>query len=174
MNDLLIRQANVKDAKLIALLARVTFSETFGHYFRDRNDLLNYFNQTFSVEKISNSIKNSNNVFWIAFANELPVGYSKLKINSPSKFINSNKTAQLQKLYVLKDFLSMKIGLELQSQLVDKAKKNESEYIWLSVLQSNTRAISFYKKNGFTEIGNHDFQIGKELFEFIVMHKNLC
>jgi ribosomal protein S18 acetylase RimI-like enzyme len=38
---------------------------------------------------------------------------------------------------------------------------------------SNERAINFYKKTGFEKIGNHDFQIGKENFEFIAMQKKL-
>lgn len=173
MNTLKIREANIADAQFIAILGRVTFTETFDHYFKDSNDLLEYYNRTFSVEKIKKSIDNSNNIFWIAFVNELPVGYAKLKLNSPSEFLKYKNTSQLQKIYVLKDFLSMKIGLELQTKLIEKAKVNGSELIWLSVLKSNNRAIQFYKKNGFINIGNHNFQIGKEKFEFNVMSKIL-
>ena len=32
---------------------------------------------------------------------------------------------------------------------------------------------NFYRKNGFEKIGNHDFQIGKENFEFVAMKKDL-
>ena len=39
------------------------------------------------------------------------------------------------------------------------------------VLTSRERTINFYKKTGFKKIGNHDFQIGKENFEFIAMLK---
>jgi ribosomal protein S18 acetylase RimI-like enzyme len=45
--------------------------------------------------------------------------------------------------------------------------------VWLSVLNSNERAINFYKKTGFEKIGNHDFQIGKENFDFIAMTRDL-
>ena len=34
MGQLSIREANVKDAAHIALLGRITFTETFGHLFR--------------------------------------------------------------------------------------------------------------------------------------------
>jgi hypothetical protein len=61
----------------------------------------------------------------------------------------------------------------LQNLLLKKAKENGFSKIWLSVLNSNERAINFYIKNGFMEIGNHDFQIGKENFEFIAMSKKL-
>jgi len=171
MNTLKIRKANIADAQFIAILGRVTFTETFGHYFKDSNDLLEYYNRTFSVQKIRKSIENNNNVFWIAFVNELPVGYAKLKLNSSSEFLESKNTSQLQKIYVLKDFLSMKIGLELQTKLIEKAKEHGSKLIWLSVLKSNNRAIQFYIKNNFLNTGTHNFQIGKEMFVFNVMYK---
>ena len=125
------------------------------------------------VEKFENGIAKPNNIFWISVANGLPVGYAKLKLNSKSEFINSRNICQLQKIYVLKDFLSMKIGLEVQNSLLKKAQELKFKEIWLAVLNSNEKAIIFYKKNGFEKIGNHDFQIGKENFEFISMRKDL-
>ncbi len=173
MNSTEIRIATKEDASVVSLLARITFTETFGHLFRDKEDLLHYFKTTFSVDKIESSIHKENTVFWIAFVNRLPVGYAKLKLDSSSTFISSKNVCQLQKIYVLKDFLSLKIGLKLQTQLFTKAKELGYDTIWLSVLHSNKRAINFYKKNGFAYVGDHDFTIGKEYFEFIAMSKKL-
>ena len=173
MNKMEIRLANINDAKCIALLGRITFSETFGHLFREKQDLQDYFEQTFSVQKIENSLNKPNNVFWIASVDRLPVGYAKLKLNSSSEFSSSMKACQLQKIYVLKDFLSMRIGLELQNQLLDRARELSFETVWLSVLNSNDRALRFYEKSGFDKIGTHGFQIGREKFEFTAMEKKL-
>ena len=156
-----------------SLLGRITFKETFGHLFKDDQDLLDYFDNTFSVEKIEKSIMKSNNIFWISYVDRLPVGYAKLKLKSPSAFLNATHVCQLQKIYVLKDFLSFRIGTQLQNLLIQKAKELGYKKIWLSVLQSNERAIHFYKKNEFNLIGNHDFQIGKEHFLFKVMSRNI-
>ena len=174
MDTIEIRLAKEKDAQFIALLGRVTFTETFGHLFRDQQDLIDYYNYTFSFQKIEDGIKKQNNIFWIAFVNQLPVGYAKLKLNSESEFIESKDVCQLQKIYVLKDFLSMGIGFELQDALLNEAKELGFKKVWLSVLNSNERAINFYKKTGFESIGNHDFQIGKENFEFIAMLKTMA
>jgi ribosomal protein S18 acetylase RimI-like enzyme len=168
-----IVEANASDAAHIALLARITFTETFGHFFTDKTDLHQYLDQTFGVKKIRNSIEKPNNIFWLAFIEELPVGYAKLKLNSPSQFITAENLCQLQKIYVLKDFLSKKVGHSLQNELLKRAAESNSERVWLSVLKSNVRAIKFYEKNGFETIGDHDFQIGKEHFEFQAMAKNL-
>lgn len=168
-----VRLATTEDAVIVALLARFTFTETFGHYFGDKNDLERYLDQTFSVHKLRNSLSKPNNVFWLAYHDELPIGYSKLKLNSPSQFLDSETVCQLQKIYVLKGFLSQKVGLALQNTLLEYALNEGCRKIWLSVLKENMRAIRFYEKNGFTKLGDHDFQIGKEHFEFQAMAKNL-
>ena len=51
MNTIEIRLAKKEDAQFIALLGRITFTETFGHFFRDQKDLIDYYNLTFSVQK---------------------------------------------------------------------------------------------------------------------------
>ena len=157
MHTIEIRLAKDEDAPFIALLGRTTFTETFGHFFRDPQDLIDYYNSTFSVQKIEDGIKKPDNVFWIAFANRLPVGYAKLKLNSPSDFVESQDVCQLQKIYVLKDFLSMKIGFGQGIEIT----------MWLSEGRASHPFLRF------EQVGNHDFQIGKESFEFVAMSKPL-
>ncbi len=170
-NKLLIKQATIEDAVSIALLGRITFTEAFGGLFSEKNDLLNYLERTFSVQKIKEGIQKNNNVFFIAFLDELPVGYGKLKLHSENEFLEDKNICQLQKIYVLKDFLSLGIGKQLQYHLLKTAIDKGSNSIWLSVLESNQRAIDFYLNNGYRRVGMHGYSIGKEDFDFYVMHK---
>ena len=168
-----IHKATSEDAVTMALLGRITFDQTFGHLFDKRQDLLNYLDETFSVAKIRKGISKDNNRFWVAFVNDLPIGYAKLKLDSPSEFIRSNKVCQLQKIYVLRNFLNLKIGRLLQNELIREASNLDFENIWLSVLDRNERAIGFYLKNDFHKIGEHDFTIGSQKFHFLVMNQEL-
>ncbi|WP_445383460.1 GNAT family N-acetyltransferase [Robiginitalea sp. IMCC43444] len=168
-----IRKAKTTDARFIALLGRITFSESFKYLFRDKDDLLAYLEITFSVNKIKSSLQKENNIYWIALYKDLPVGYAKLKLNSRSEFLEQEEVCQLQKIYVLKDYLSMKIGFKLQNLLLQEGKNRGFRNIWLSVYDGNLRAINFYERNGFKPIGTHNFQIGKENFKFIAMAKEL-
>ena len=168
-----IKSATLHDVVAIALLGRVTFNETFGHLFRDKNDLLRYHERTYSIDKIEQSLQKPDNLFWIATVDRLPVAYAKLKLHSPTPFIANEHVCQLQKIYVLRDFLSMKIGYELQHQMIDKAAALGFEHIWLSVLNSNLRAIRFYERNSFGKVGEHKFQIGIEAFDFHAMARPL-
>ncbi|KFF75118.1 hypothetical protein HX13_07785 [Chryseobacterium sp. P1-3] len=166
-----IRTATTEDAPQIALLGRVTFTETFSEYFRDPQDLFHYFEKTFNVAKIRNSIENANNKFWIAHWNDLPIGYAKLKVHSPSPFIDVSTVSQLQKIYVLKEFLDKRAGKILMEKLMSSFNDSAQTHIWLSVLNSNERAINFYYKNGFSKVGEHQFTIGKETFDFFALSK---
>ena len=159
MNTIEIRLAKKEDAQFIALLGRITFTETFGHFFRDQKDLIDYYNLTFSVQKIEDGIKKPNNIFWIAFVNRLPVGYAKLKLYSNSEFIESKDVCQLQKIYVLKDFQSMKIGFELQNHLLKKAKELNFNQVWLSVLNSNERESQLKVQKLLKQVSHHHEQI---------------
>ena len=169
----LIRRATSWDAATVAFLGRTTFGETFGHLFRDPNDVLDYYERTFSEKKIEKSLQKERNLYWLAFVDDLPVGYAKLKLHSPSQFLEQADVCQLQKIYVLKNYLSLRIGLKLQQELIDAARGSGSSYVWLSVLKENERAILFYEKNGFEQIGDHDFSIGKEDFDFMAMARKL-
>ncbi|MEZ4919329.1 MAG: GNAT family N-acetyltransferase [Saprospiraceae bacterium] len=171
MEEIVIRKATPDDAALIALLGRTTFGETFRHYFNRPQDLLDYFEEAFSVAKIKSSLSKPTNVFWLAFVNELPVGYAKLKIDSHNEFIKGSKVSQLQKLYVLKDFLNKKIGSTLQEALFQEVRQINSDVLWLSVFNANARAIRFYEKHGFRRVDTYTFEIGQERFQFLVMEK---
>lgn len=168
-----IRPARKEDATSIALLGRITFSETFGSLFNDQEGLKHYLDTTFGVDKIERSIQKENNMYWIALVDRLPVGYAKLKLRSHSTFVALERVGQLQKIYVLKDFLSMKIGKSLQDVLLENAKTHGCEHIWLSVYKGNQRAIRFYEKNDFKTVGEHQFTIGKDSFGFMAMAKQL-
>lgn len=170
-SNIIIRKATLEDAAIVALLARITFDETFGHHFSDRNDLLTYFETTFSVEKIRSSIAKENNVFWLAFIDDLPVGYAKLKKYSPVDVLIDTNTAQLQKIYVLKDSIGKQVGPKLQEALFTEVVQLGIRNLWLSVLKTNDRAIRFYEKNDFKPVGEHLFSVGKETFDFYILLK---
>ena len=132
---------------------------------------LTYFETTFSVKKIRSSISKENNIFWLAFVDDLPIGYAKLKKYSPVESVADTHCAQLQKIYVLKDFIGKQVGPLLQEALFNEFKQLGIKNLWLSVLKTNYRAIRFYEKNEFKPVGEHLFSIGKETFDFHILLK---
>ncbi|MGY3794409.1 GNAT family N-acetyltransferase [uncultured Aquimarina sp.] len=167
-----IRIATITDVEDISFLGKKTFDQSFGYLFNDKQDLLDYLERTFSLAKLKTSIGKPHNIYWIVLYDEKPVGYAKIQLNARSEFIVSNNSCKLQKLYLLQDYLSKGIGGQLQQLILKKAKES-SDYIWLSVLKENTKAVSFYQRDNYKIVGEHPFSIGKENFEFWVMGRDL-
>jgi len=168
--DLQIRPAGPGDAEIVALLARITFVETFGHLFANHaNDLTAYLDHTFAAAKIRNSLGELENRYWLALRDGLPIGYAKLKHPSPTPLLPHDDPAQLQKIYVLKEFLSLGIGPALLAAVLNDAARRGLHTIWLDVLKQNARAIRFYEREGFVPLGNDTYTIGSQTFEFHLM-----
>lgn len=168
-----IKLAKKKDIELIALLGRVTYSESHGRFIEDKNDLIQYNNKAFSIKQIKNELNDENNIFFIAFFNDFPVGYAKIVKNATSKYINSTNICRLERIYVLEDFLDQKIGKKLFKTVVNTAKELQFEEIWLTTHIKNYRAIKFYKQNNFRLNGDFTFYVNNKGYPNFVYSKTL-
>lgn len=166
-----IRKAVEEDAALLALLARVTFRQAFNHFWSDEAVLRDYFDKTFSVEKMRGSLLKPNNVFWLAFADDLPVGYAKLKVNSPYEKLADPKPAQLQKIYILQDVIGKGIGERLQNTLFEEVALRGIETLWLAVWDENQMAIRFYERHGFRKETTYHYDFDHMSIDYFVMTK---
>ena len=54
-----------------------------------------------------------------------------------------------------------------------KATELKYDNMWLTVYIKNNRAISFYQKNEFKNVGSYNFQVGEKVYENIVFSKKL-
>lgn len=168
--DLQIRPATREHAEIISLLGRITFAETFGHLFANHaSDLRSYLDHTFAVGKIRNSLAEADNRYWVSLLDGLPVGYAKLKHPSPTFLLPGQKPAQLQKIYVLREFVAQGIGRALLAAVLQEVAARQLGTVWLDVLRQNTRAIGFYEKQGFVPIGDDTYTIGAQTFDFHLM-----
>ena len=168
-----IRRATEVDATIIALLGRITFSESHEHFIADKKEFQAYLNKAFTIEKIKAELKDTNNLFWLVFKNDFPVGYSKLVINSPSEFLDFDKVCRLERIYILNDFLHLKIGSQLQELVFKKAKELQFSWVWLTVYAKNRIAVNFYEKNNYKEVEIINFYIGKVRYDNSVYAKEL-
>lgn len=167
-----IRRGILQDAAVIVELGRQTFTETFGHLFTP-TALQDYLNATFNEVKIYNSLQKLHNLYFLAYNNDTPLGYIKLKLNSTTPEIQAERPVQLQKLYVLQEFISQKIGAALMQFVLQLTEIQVNDLMWLVVLQSNERAIRFYEKFNFIKYSEYAHQIGENRFEYYIMIKNL-
>lgn len=159
--DLHIRRAAVADTKLLSELSTTTFFDTFSGTCTDE-DMQEFIKQCFSEKQVSEELQDGNDFYFIAFIEEKAVGYIRIKEDaSEVPEIKDHKSIELKRIYVLKEYLSKKIGARLMQFALNFAAKNGYELMWLGVWEHNERAMKFYKKFGFIDSGTtHSFPIG--------------
>ncbi|MEE9349639.1 MAG: GNAT family N-acetyltransferase [Flavobacteriaceae bacterium] len=168
-----IKLAKEVDTNVLALLGRLTYAESHGHFIDDKNDLLKHLDENFSVSKTKQDINNPKNLFYLIYVDDLPVGYAKLVVNAKHKSITSQNNCCLEKIYILNDFIKLKIGKQLLIYVEEQAKALNLDTMWLSVYIKNNRAIRFYEKNEFKNVGELNFIVNGKSYENIVFSKKL-
>jgi ribosomal protein S18 acetylase RimI-like enzyme len=80
---------------------------------------------------------------------------------------------ELSKLYVLERFCGLGLGHGLLRRAELLAKTRGARQVWLEVYALNPRAIAFYKRQGYNDIGRNDFQMEVNCYENRVLLKEL-
>lgn len=168
-----IKIATKKDTEVLALLGRLTWVESHGHYIEDKNDVLKYLKENFSVSKTKQNLNSSKQHFYIIYADDFPVGYAKLIVNVSNENITSQNCCQLERIFILNDFIALKIGQQLLTFVEEQIKKMQLDTIWLSVYIKNIRAIRFYEKNEFRNVGELNFIVNGKVYENLVFSKQI-
>jgi len=168
-----IKEATENDAEVLAILGRITYAESHRIYIHDEEDLLKYSDEAFSMSKITQDLNNPRLLFYLISVNDLPVGYAKLILGTTHESIPSANNCRLDKIYILEDFIRLKLGQKLMTFLEEQAQSLKLDTIWLVVYVKNIRAIKFYKKNEFKEVGGYNFPVNGKNYKNIVFAKNI-
>ena len=167
-----IKRAGVSDAPIISLLGKQTFTETFGHLF-NQSELNKYLDDTFNIKKLESSLLKDRNIFEILYYKDKPVGYYKVKAGMHYDNSLNDKYLQLQKIYILRDNLHLKLGKAMIDNIFYLKEMENCELIWLVVLHSNYRAIKFYENHGFEKLKKYYHTIGLHNLEYELMTKTI-
>lgn len=127
-----IKKAKVSDSTIIAILGRITYTESHGKFIENKKDLISYNNKAFSIKQIESEIIDTKNIFYLAFIDDFPVGYAKIVKNAQSEHVNAVNICRLERVYVLNEFLKMKIGSKLLKTVLKKASELLFDEIWLT------------------------------------------
>lgn len=168
-----INKAQSKDVKILALLGTITYTESHGHFIDNKKDLMRYNESAFSVSQIENEMIDPKNIFFIISKDDLPIGYAKLVLNSNNKNVDSKNCCHLERIYILNEFIPLKIGQQFLTFLEEKAKQLQLDTIWLSVYRNNIRAIRFYERNNYKEVVKSTFLVNGKEYENKVYSKEV-
>lgn len=163
-----ISQINLSELNELRTISIQTFTETFAHQ-NTEEDLQLYLTQRLSLDKLTAELQNPESQFYfIYFKNEL-AGYLKINFGKAQTELKDEKTLEIERIYVLQQFQGKQLGQALMYKAIDITKQQKCPYLWLGVWEKNTKAISFYLKQGFIEFDKHVFKLGSDVQTDILM-----
>ena len=83
------------------------------------------------------------------------------------------KALEVEKIYILQDFLSQGLGKQLISFAIERAQQQHKKHLWLGVWEHNFPALKFYNKMDFEQFGEHDFDMGGDIQTDLLLKKIL-
>ncbi len=160
-----IRYATMDDAALLAELGEQTFRDTFAADNTPEN-LAAYIQSAFGPAIQAAELADSSACFLIAECDEQAAGYARLRWKDAH-------TVELQRIYTLNRWIGRGVGGALIAACLKEAEARGFETIWLGVWERNPRAIAFYKKWGFEQVGTHVFTLGDDPQTDLIMQREV-
>lgn len=172
MDNIKITPISIEDYKSVQLIARETFFETFASS-NSELDMQNYLAESFSDYKVKEELSNVESMFYMALANNVPIGYLKINVGKAQTELRDPTSLEIERIYVKAAYHGQRIGQLLFEKALGIAQQTNKKSIWLGVWEKNPKAIRFYEKNGFVLFDKHIFKMGEDEQTDVMMRKTL-
>ena len=166
----LVRRASVADAALLASLAATAFSDTFAVDNTPEN-MARYIAGAFSESIQRAELEDARNVVYLAERDGAPAGSVMLREGPAPACVDSPNALEIARLYSAKRYIGAGVGSALMEMSLRHAAEAGRAVVWLAVWERNPRAIAFYERWGFRDVGVQTFQLGDDLQTDRVMRR---
>lgn len=159
-----IIKATQRDCHSIASIGKIAVAESH----RDScsaEDMQAFLERNYDCDTIKEELNDINTIYHIVTYHDKPVGFSKIILDAKHPDIVAENVTKLDRIYLLKEYYGLKVGLALLNFNFDLARKNKQSGMWLYTWIGNLRAINFYLKAGFIIIGSYKFYVTKTHYD---------
>src|SRR5262249_14252985 len=130
-----------------------------------------YVEKTYGKDKQLAEIQDASRIIAVSTRGETLIGYYHLYNGQPA--VKGPAPIELLRFYVDQEFHGTGIANQLMEHLLATAAARGFHTLWLGVWENNPRAISFYNKWDFSEVGSHDFWLGNDPQRDLLMTRNI-
>ena len=167
-----IRRAEARDAAALARLAERTVRDAFGH-LNTAEDMELHCHSSYGEQRQAREIADPDVTTIVCEEGGELIAYGQLGWRKATPAVAAARPAEIVRLYVDRPWHGTGVAQRLMAALLDAARAGEADAVWLGVWEHNPRAIAFYRKLGFLEVGEHSFVLGRDTQRDIVMQKAL-
>jgi len=156
-----IRPGTIHDATALADFAARTFADTFE---RDNAaaDMQAHLSDAYGIAQQTAELISPAVITLLAEAGDRLVGYAQVRRSTPPSCVQPPDAIELHRFYVDRPAHGTGIAQRLMDAVRDAARAAGADHLWLGVWERNARAIRFYAKCGFVDVGSHHFVLGTD------------
>lgn len=158
------------EVDVLAEISRETFVQAFGA-MNDPKDIAAYVGTAFTAISLSRQMEAAGTQFHFAEREGAVLGYLKTNTGPAQNERFDVPSLEVERIYVLPGFQGQGVGRDLLAAAMARARREGAARVWLGVWEHNTAARAFYWAQGFTDFGQHPFQLGADLQTDILMQK---
>ena len=161
-SDLTLRPATLDDAAALGRFAEHVFRDTFGPHNRTE-DMDAYCRDAFAIDHVRGELTDRAYHTVLALARGELAGYAQLRSTAPPSCVAGPAPVELKRLYVDRRWHGGGVAHALLDRAIAIAMQRGAQTLYLSVWQHNHRAIAFYVKHGFAQVGAAEFRLGADV-----------
>ena len=161
------RDATIADGPALDAMASAIWRETFGHSAKPEDVNLYLATAYGPAGKLLRDLADPAIAFHLACESGRIVGYTK--VGAPFVVDAEPGAVQLSQLYVVSDRHGSGIAGVLMDWSVAWARSKGARALLLTVWEENHRALAFYKRRGFEQIGEYAFPVGNQIDQDLIL-----
>jgi ribosomal protein S18 acetylase RimI-like enzyme len=173
LTGITMRRATPGDAALLAELGASTFTETFAEA-NDPADFEAYLSTAFGESIQRAELEDPDVTVILAERGTDAVGYVLLREGRAPMMVRGVDALQIVRLYARRSAIGTGVGATLMQHAIREAAARGMEALWLGVWEKNTRAIDFYRRHEFFEVGTQPFRLGTDVQNDLVMVRRIA
>lgn len=168
-----IRRGIPTDAAALAAFGARVFEHTFGAE-NSAEDMAAYVASAYGPELQRREIEAEGNVFLVAEDGRQVVGYAFVRAAPLPAGATGSATLELARFYVDPEWHGTGLAGSLMEHVVEQVRSRGERALWLGVWERNARAIRFYEKHGFVDVGSHAFRLGDDVQRDRLMRREIA
>ena len=156
-----IRPGTIEDAAALAAFAARTFVETFADD-TSAADMQAHVRHSYGVVQQTAELTSPAVFTLLAEEDGRLVGYAQVRRGPAPPCVQPADAIELHRFYVDTPVHGTGVAQRLMAAVCAAARTAGARHLWLGVWERNARAIRFYAKCGFVDVGSHDFVLGTD------------
>ena len=156
-----LRRGVVADAGELAAFAARTFAETFAAANRPE-DMRAHLAASYGIPQQTRELSDPDVVTLLVHRNATLIAYAQVRRKTPPACVTHDSPIELHRFYVDRPAHGSGVAPALMSSVRKTAYDAGGRHLWLCVWERNARALTFYAKEGFVDVGSTDFYVGPD------------